>query len=172
MKEQYGTDAELSEWIGVSPATISRYRNDGKLPSKVKSKGTPLKKSVSYYLEQMENGEISQLEAEKIRLTAAQADDKELDVKQKRGELIPAEIVEIAWQGQKANMKAKLLNIPTKLAPLVVGEQTIEVIKEKAQELIYEALEELSNDGIPKEYQQQIKEIITDIEATAKSDSE
>ena len=72
----------------------------------------------------------------------------------------------------KANMKAKLLNIPTKLAPLVVGEQTIEVIKEKAQELIYEALEELSNDGMPKEYQQQIKEIITDIEATAKSDSE
>ncbi len=170
-KEIYTTDDELAEAIGVSARTIRNYRNDGKIPKKTTGKGTPLKHSIRFYIEQIQNGELNQLEIEKIRLTAAQADDKELDVKQKRGELIPAEIVEIAWQGQKANMKAKLLNIPTKLAPLIVGVHAIEVIKEKTQELIYEALEELANDGIPREYQQQIKEIISDIETTAKSDS-
>ena len=170
MSERYTNDAELAEAFGVSTRTIERYRNDGKIPPKKNGKGTPFNRSVQQYIELLKNGDISELEEERIRLTRAQADDKELDVKQKRGELIPAEIVEIAWQGQKANMKAKLLNIPTKLAPLIVGETTIEVIKDKAQELIYEALEELANDGIPREYQQQIKEIISNIEATAKSD--
>ena len=169
-EEIFTTDSELSEALGVSTRTVERYRNDGKLPQKVRGMGTPLKHSIRFYLEQFESGKINKLEEEKIRLTSAQADDKELDVAQKRGELLPRDIVVVAWQGQKANMKAKLLNIPSKLAPLIVGEDSIEVIKDKAQELIYEALEELSKDGLPNEYRDRIKSIIEDIESTARAD--
>jgi len=171
MSERYTTDEELAKALGVSTRTIERYRSDGKIPPKKHGKGTPLYQSIQHYIGILKSGEVNELEEEKIRLTRAQADDKELDVAQKRGLLIPRDAVIEAWSGQKANMRAKLLNIPTKLAPLIVGENSIDVIKDKTQELIYEALEELANDGLPKEYRDRIAEIINDFEAAAKADS-
>ena len=77
------------------------------------------------------------------RLDAARADLAELDLAERKGELIPAQEVADEIMVMVSNMKARLVAIPSKTAPLISPEapaRTEKIIREQ----IYEALEELS----------------------------
>ena len=49
-----------------------------------------------------------------------------------------------AWTRVGTNIKTKMLSIPTKAAPLVIGCKTIPQVKEVLDQHVYEALNELS----------------------------
>tara|TARA_R100000734_G_C3296097_1_gene87259 strand:+ start:62 stop:574 length:513 start_codon:yes stop_codon:yes gene_type:complete len=97
------------------------------------------------------SGDITE---EKTRLTKAQADKAQLDVAVLEGKLIPTEQVEDTWGNYVANCRGKLLNIPTKLAHLVLASENFAEVEKLIKDSIYEALEELANDPIPREYRE------------------
>ena len=85
---------------------------------------------------------------ERAQLDKARRELVELQKAEKIGELIPAEKVSEHWNRQAGNVRAKLLNLPGRLAATVPSENPIE-IEQAARVLVYEALQELSDDGRP-----------------------
>jgi hypothetical protein len=61
-----------------------------------------------------------------------------------RGELLPADEIKAALTSSTNAVKAKLLAIPTKGAPLLLGTDNLAVMQDKLTELVYECCAELS----------------------------
>ena len=83
-------------------------------------------------------------EEARTRKTTAEADIKEMEVAQAAGALIPAEEVVASWTDILANLKAKLLALPVKTAPLVRQEEDLRVIEHIIESQVREALSELA----------------------------
>ena len=94
---------------------------------------------------------------ERAKLTRLQAEKVTLDLEQQRGKLLPLEMVILAWQGQVANARAKLLALPPKVASQVLGMESYVEIEQAIRDIIYEALDELAGDGVPKEYEKRLR---------------
>lgn len=76
---------------------------------------------------------------------AAEAQIAEIELAKVRGELVTAEEVVTAWTDVVGAVKAKLLSIPTKAAPILANEESAGGCQIILEDLINEALEELAN---------------------------
>ena len=81
----------------------------------------------------------------RTRKVNAEAEIAEIELKKIHGELVVAEDVISAWNDVLAALKAKLMSIPVKGAPIVSAEGNTATCKSILEDLISEALEELSN---------------------------
>ena len=84
------------------------------------------------------------LKAAQTRLVTAQAELKEAELAEQRGELHRASIVQKIWGERNVNIRAKLLSIPAKISPELVGKDLL-TIQAKLKDAVYEALEELAD---------------------------
>ena len=84
-------------------------------------------------------------EEARARKVAAEAEITELELAKVRGELVVADDVVTAWSDTLSSLKAKLVSIPSKAAPIVAAEDSAGGCQQVLDELIREALEELSN---------------------------
>jgi phage terminase Nu1 subunit (DNA packaging protein) len=82
--------------------------------------------------------------AERARLIKAKADLAEMEASGRRGELLPAEAVEAAWTAVLARLRARLLVLPDRLAPLCHEETTIAGVRDQIRKAVREALDELA----------------------------
>ena len=82
--------------------------------------------------------------AARARKMEADAQLAELELLKAKGELVPSEAVLAAWNDVLANMKAKLLALPTICSPLIATETQIPVIQDIIEKQVHEALDELS----------------------------
>ena len=83
--------------------------------------------------------------AERARLVKAKADLAEMDAGARRSDLLPAGEVEAAWIAVLERLRARLLVLPDRLAPLVHEETTIAGARASIRDAIAEALTELSS---------------------------
>lgn len=83
--------------------------------------------------------------AEKARLDKVRADIAELDLAQKKQELIPLDAVLDMLMPLFSNVRTKLIAIPNKAAPIVQACTTKLEIQAALKVAVYEALEELSD---------------------------
>lgn len=153
------TQREIAEHLDLSVKRISELIRDGILPSK---KGrSPLNidvcriayisylRKLSGYNKRSGTGDIAE---EKARLTKAQADKAELEVEQLEKSLIPAQMVQDTWIEYVSNVRAKLLGLPSRIAHQVITVDKYSEAEEIIKDQVYDALNELSQHGIPKEY--------------------
>jgi phage terminase Nu1 subunit (DNA packaging protein) len=165
------TQRDLAEHLDLSTKRISELIRDGILPSKMGR--SPLNIDVcriayiSYlrklggYNKRSGSGDIAE---EKTRLTKAQADKAELEVSSLEGELIPAKLVQDTWSELVANVRAKLLGLPSKIAHQVIAVETYQDAELIIKDQVYETLDELSGtNGIPTEYAERVEEHQADI---------
>ncbi len=140
----------LGEFLGLTVARISQMVKDGVLVRDGRGR-YPFLKSVKSYIDMLKGGgaKAADYNVERTRLTKAQADEKELQVKQLQGDLIPAEDVLEEWQKMLSSMRSKLLSIPSKTAHLVIAAEKYQEAERIIRERIYEALQEMSDDGLP-----------------------
>ncbi len=141
----------LGDFIGVTPGRISQMVTDGIIIRSGRGRYQFLA-SVKAYIDMLKGGggaRGADYNAERTRLTKAQADEKELQVKQLQGDLIPAEDVLEEWQKMLTSMRSKLLSIPSKTAHLVIAAEKYQEAERIIRERIYEALQEMSDDGLP-----------------------
>lgn len=153
------TQREVADHLDLSVKRVSELIRDGILPSK---KGrSPLNIDVcrvayiSYlrklggYNKRSGTGDIAE---EKARLTKAQADKAELEVQQIEAKLIPAELVLDTWIEYVSNSRAKILGLPSRIAHQVITVDQYSEAESIIKEQVYEILNELAQNGIPKEY--------------------
>ena len=154
------TQKELAEHLGMSPQSVGELVKKGVFT--IKKGRSPvdldvcrieyinhLRKSANHFKKTGTKGDIVE---ETTRLKKFQADKAELEVNQLEGKLIPASLVRDTWSGLVSNAHAKFLNIPTNLAHQVLAAEDFNEASSLIKKSIYEALEELSGDGIPAEY--------------------
>lgn len=168
------TQKELAEHLGMSPQSVGELVKKGVFT--IKKGRSPvdldvcrieyinyLRKSANHFKKSGNSGDIVE---ESTRLKKFQADKAELEVNQLEGKLIPAELVRATWSTLVANAHAKFLNIPTNLAHQVLAVENFVEAEELIKKSIYEALEELSEDGIPTEYAERAETSTKTVETT------
>ena len=98
----------------------------------------------------------SDLDRERTRLTKAQADKTELEVAELRAELVRTPLIEQHWQGMVAAMRAKVVAIPSKVAPQVASPEDLNRVQELMQAVVFEALAEIAGDAFPDEVRKRL----------------
>jgi len=84
------------------------------------------------------------IDVAKARSAAARAEQDEIKTAALKGLYLPRAGVTIAVQSAFARVRAKLLAMPSKSAPIIFGMKSAVAIQEKMTELVHEALAELS----------------------------
>ena len=82
--------------------------------------------------------------AARARKMEADAQLAELELLKAKRELVSADDVLGAWVDVLSAMRAKMLSLPTKCAPLISTETEIGIIQDIIEKQVYEALDELS----------------------------
>ena len=138
--------------LGISEKHLANLRNAG-LPFSKSGRNNiydPLE-VVPWYLKYKESLDNRDVNEERAKLLHFQAKEKEIHVKKLEGELIPADEIEEGWVRLVTNCKHKLLALPSKCAPLILGEDNVKSINKILKNQVYEALTELSNGDMNKE---------------------
>lgn len=145
------TQAQAAELAGLTTRRLRQLTQEDGGPSRdingqfpAREFGEWLRRRHLSGLSVGQDGTVYDLEAERARLAKEQADKTAMDNEIKRGRLVDSEKVGDWWVQIVTNAKAKLLAIPTKAAPLVVGSKTLSQAKDVLEKLIHDALTELS----------------------------
>lgn len=155
------TVKDKAEALLITDRHVSRLTAMGILPKT----GDP-KQVTAAYIRHLKTGkgDKANLLEERTRLTRIQADRKELELKVAQGELIQTETAMKLWGGIVQNIRGKLLAMPSKLAPLIIGAKGLPEIKEISEKFIYEVLTELANPSL-KKYRSRDQSNNRDVEA-------
>ena len=79
------------------------------------------------------------------------------------GKLIPATLVQDTWVDFVANVRAKLLGMPSRLAHQMIATEDYAEAEKLLKDCVYDALNELAEDGIPTEYAGRVEKHDADI---------
>ena len=167
------TRKDVAEHLFMSVQNIGKLIQNGVLHAKTGPNPLDLDASRRNYIQYLQKqarfhlkdgtGDINE---EKTKLTAAQAKKAQLDVAVIEGKLIPTDQVETTWVNYIANCRGKLLTIPNKITHLILASDDFAETEKIIKDAIYEALEELANDPIPKEYRENTLINEKDMEST------
>lgn len=145
---------ELAEVFGASQPAIDKWHDQG-LP--ILERGGPGKSNRydtaevhRWLLERAaaradRHASSLDLNAERARLAKAQADRYELELEHRRGEIVDTIEAMEAWGEVVQNVRARLLAIPSKAAPMLVGLKHPALAQAALTTFVHEALEELAN---------------------------
>ena len=117
---------------------------------------------------------VVDINVERARKTAAEAEIAELELLEKKGQLVPMSDIVDTWLEMVAACRTKMLSMPAKLAPVVAVEENPAICKRLVEEQIIEALDEIAK-WLEEEYEPDESAesgSSTSVEATADDDSE
>lgn len=97
----------------------------------------------------------------RAKKTSLEAQLKDVELQRELGILVLAADVSKAWENVLGAMKAKLMALPTKAAPIVASESEAAVCQHLLEALVNESLEELAN------YEPQLPDIVESEEDTS-----
>ena len=166
-----GTIAKL---LLISERRIYQLVNDGIIPKHERGRFelAPAVQGYIRFLQERQmggNASPTDYNTEKARLTKLQADFKEIELAELKGNLIPLDLVVETWQGHIGNARAKLLAMPAKAAAQTIGMDEYLESEQFLTELINEALDELNNDGLPKQHLKSLEAIAENMESAAQA---
>lgn len=151
------TKADLAKCLGVSLPTVTSWVRKGCPYVEKGSKARPWIFNTASVIAWREDqaalnavGDTASLDIDEARRRklAAEAAMVELDLSKRRGEVIEIEEVAGVVGDDYANVRAKLLALPTKLAPQLIGIEDPAECQALIERGVAEALEELTADGI------------------------
>lgn len=142
----------LADIIGKSEKTIREWLDEGLPRISTGGAGVDSEYDTAEVIRWMiaretgsrdDDGNVIVFEAERARLTKEQADKAAMQNAVTRGVLVDVEEVAQHWGGLLTNCKTKLLAIPTKAAPMVLGSKSLPQVREVLEKSIREALHDL-----------------------------
>jgi phage terminase Nu1 subunit (DNA packaging protein) len=140
----------ICKLLDLTPQRVNQLAKEGVIP-KVERGRYELVPVVRAYIQYLRMGNLKRdlpeddYTTHRMRLTRAKADIMEMERSQMEEKLIPTNDIETSWLEATANMRAKMLSLPTKAAAEVFSAESISEVKNILKEQIYEALAELSN---------------------------
>lgn len=132
---------EAANFLNLSKSTFFRLIEAGIIPRSDDGNYVLGEVVEAYWRNQFDS---EGLRAAQTRLVTAQAELKEAELAEQRGELHRASVVQKIWSERNINIRAKLLAIPTKISPELVGKDLL-TIQAKLKDAVNEALEELAD---------------------------
>jgi phage terminase Nu1 subunit (DNA packaging protein) len=141
--EHYST-SRLADEFGFDRRTVTKRISSVKPVRTERQKKYYLIKDVAPYLVDFPDDDGLDYHGQRTRLTKLQADKLDREEKIAEGQLLETQAV-LEWvkRGDQ-RVKSKLLALPSRCAPLVVGQKTTE-IENILDGIIYECLSELSD---------------------------
>ena len=176
------TQEQAAEVVGLTARRLRQLADEGNGPAQTaggqyeaREIGRWLKQRLMSELGVAQDGQAYDYDAERARLTKAQADKTELEAAELAGALVRVDDVESEWARLLGAARSRLLSLPTKAAPRA----RVAVNDEEAQAVIeaevLEALQELSDDGIPPQTRERRRRAQANgagADATAEADGE
>ena len=178
------TQSQAAEVAGLTTRRLQQLDKDGSGPPRMSGGGyfaadlgRWLKDRLLSELGVANDGKADDYEAERARLTKAQADKTELEVAELRAELVRAPVLEHHWQNMVAAARAKLLSLPSKLAPQIAGPDQLTRVQDMLHAGVFEALAELAGDAFPDNIRVRVDKAASQphdlgMEATTEADSD
>ena len=136
--------AELAELTGRSRSKVSESLSS--LPTTPGPRGTRLYDSVEALRLLFGGAGLLNPQQQRARLDKARADMAELELQQRAGELIAVSDVKAVWTEEVQRVKNKLLHLPARIAPTIIGVDELRAVERTLREAIIEALSELEKD--------------------------
>ncbi|PAQ15058.1 hypothetical protein CD798_08425 [Bacillaceae bacterium SAOS 7] len=142
------TTAEISEILGLTTRRIQQLAKEGALVRSSHGKfdlPASISSYIDYLVEKNQTDEELDKTTEEALWTRARRKKAELELQIMRGELHRSEDVQRVMNDMLGAFRARLLALPTKMAPQVVGKTEIPPIKDILKSAVYEAMNELSD---------------------------
>lgn len=143
------TTKDLALIYGCSVQYIGEMIKNGDLPTPIKQNQHDVIKACKAMLEKARAEAVdsqSNIAAEKLRLTKAQAKKAELEVLEIMKTLVPAKDVKDAAFESGRLLRDQLLNIPGRVAPIIAAERDPKKTHEILEKEIRQCLETISGD--------------------------
>jgi len=166
----------LARLFVLTPRRIQQLAAEGIIP-KGSHGSYPLAPAITGYvtwLQKKVSGETDSVDltTQRARLAKEQADKTAMENAQLRGVLVHAEDVIATWTTCASGMRARMLAAPTKVAPLARAAATDAEAAAVIEAEVIEALEELSEDGLPVAARARRERVAGGPEAPSEADSE
>lgn len=173
---------QVAYLLGVTTRTIRTWQDAAENPLPIAERGVRgtqhrydpqavcrwwRDREIGRLLDTDDDGERLDLEQQR-----AQHHKVELEVQQLQANLIPRDLSVATWQAQVAAARAKLLSMPTKIAHAVVAATELAEAEGVIRSHVYEALNELSESGLPPSIEEQLRADGIGLEAAAEPDRE
>jgi phage terminase Nu1 subunit (DNA packaging protein) len=140
--------APLAAVLGVTERAVQGRARDGRLPRSLDGLidlHAVVRAGVEVLAKRQAGGEDDlDINAERARLAKEQADAQQMKNDVSRGQLVPRPDVVVGMQVAFAAARARLLSLPTKAAPLLVGLETPTAARDILTDLVNEACGELA----------------------------
>lgn len=150
IKQQISTKT-LASIIGITDRRIRQLVDSNILPNNIHGEHN-LINSVKAYIDYLRSlsstSSEPNLSLERAAKTRVEKEIKELELRSMHGELIETETAMDAWSKCIQQARSKILSIPTKAAPLVVGTKNAGEAQDILQRVVNEALKELANPSL------------------------
>lgn len=136
---------QLADLCGTTPRTVRKRCQP--LQSRTGERNATLydSREALPVILSLDDDDRGELERQRTRLTRAQADLTELQIEKLRGTLIEASVVERVQGAMISAFRARMLSLPAKAAPFVIGFDDEAEAQQLLEELVYEALNELAD---------------------------
>lgn len=174
-REPFFTKQQVAEMLGVTTRTVTRYQERPTDPLPVReivatggNKYQPnavLEWAIRQRIKALSAGneEVPDFNLERARLTRANADKAELELRELQGELLRADLVEKAMLLLVTNFRARILALPSKAAPELLAADGDREYRSILEQHCHDALHELASRGVAETIGQ-------DLSAAAASD--
>ena len=133
--------AEAAAFLNLSERSFYRMVEGGIIPKAADGEYILGDITDAYWRNQFDSEGLT---AARTRLVTAQAELAEAQLAEERGELHRASAVVKVWTDNVSNARTRLLAIPSKIGPELVGQNLTE-IQARLKAAIYEALKELAD---------------------------
>ena len=143
------TKRELAGILGLSTRQIENLEAEG-LPRRADKnrKFYPIPDAVRWYVDrERRRAEPTDFEEARARKMAAEARLAELMLAREEGKLLAIDDVEREWRQVLERLRAKLLSVPSRYAPALVGRRSIPEAIQVLQQLVEETMLALSETG-------------------------
>ena len=138
------TRADVAWLIGMSDSWVRDRMQAGDMPRPGLLANEYVAAFVAYRTAKFTETNGLNYEVERARLTAEQADREAMKNATSRGELLVRADVTTAVRAAFSRVRAKLLAVPSRAAPLITAMSNATAVQEKLTDFVYEALHELS----------------------------
>jgi phage terminase Nu1 subunit (DNA packaging protein) len=148
------TQSQIAEHLDMTPQRVRDLIKQGVLNRKNARDSMDIdecRKNYIRYLRTRSQGlqnASGDLNEERTRLTKLQADKAQLEVQEMEESLVSVEKITEEWVGYVANVRSKLLALPSKVSHRVQAAETYAEAEKILKESVYDALHELSNNGL------------------------
>lgn len=148
--ETYGSSSDLAILLKLSSRRVGQLVKEGVLTKGANGKYNLPESIEAYYAFKFKSDEKLSYDIEHTLLERAKRETTEIELEQLKGSLLYANDVEHAMANMILTAKARLLSLPSKCAPKILGQKNITAIAEIIQREIYDALSELREMPAPR----------------------